>query len=162
LTGCTVNPVTGEKQLSLMSAEQELAVGSEHYVPSQQSQGGRYVVDPELTLYVNEVGKRLATVSDRPNLPYEFVVLNNGVPNAWALPGGKMAINRGLLVHLEDESQLAAVLGHEIVHAAARHGASQNTRNILLQAGMMAAGVAAASSDSQYSALALGALGVGA
>src|SRR5690606_21191723 len=71
-------------------------------------------------------------------------------------------INRGLLVHLEDESQLAAVLGHEIVHAAARHGASQNTRNILLQAGMMAAGVAAASSDSQYSALALGAVGVGA
>lgn len=162
LTACSVNPVTGERQLSLMSAEQEVAVGAQHYVPSQQSQGGRYVVDPELTLYVQQLNKRLAEVSDRPNLPYEIVVLNNGVPNAWALPGGKMAINRGLLVELKDESQLAAVLGHEIVHAAARHGATQQTRNMLLQAGMMAAGVAAAETDSQYGGLAMGALGVGA
>lgn len=162
LTACSINPVTGERQLSLMSAEQEVALGAENYLPSQQSQGGRYVVDPELTLYVQKVAQRLAEVSDRPNLPYEVVVLNNGVPNAWALPGGKMAINRGLLAELEDESQLAAVLGHEIVHAAARHGATQQTRNILLQAGMMAAGVAAAESDSQYGSLAMGALGVGA
>jgi len=161
-TACTVNPVTGDRQLSFMSAEQELALGQQHYVPSQQAQGGRYVVDPDLTVYVNQVGQRLADVSDRPGLPYEFVVLNNDVPNAWALPGGKMAINRGLLVHLEDESQLAAVLGHEVVHAAARHSASQQTRNIMLQAGLLAAGVAAATQESQYGALAVGALGIGA
>lgn len=162
LTACSVNPVTGERQLSLMSAEQEVALGAQHYVPSQQSQGGRYVVDPELNLYVNRINQRLVEVSDQPDLPYEIVVLNNSVPNAWALPGGKMAINRGLLVQLEDESQLAAVLGHEIVHAAARHGATQQTRNMLLQAGMLAAGVAASETDSQYGSLAVGALGVGA
>ena len=107
LIGCAVNPVTGKNQLSFVSAEQEVASGAKNYEPSQQSQGGRYVVDPELTVYVNKVGKKLAAVSDRPQLPYEFVVLNNDVPNAWALPGGKMAINRGLLTKLEDEAQLA-------------------------------------------------------
>lgn len=161
-TACTVNPVTGDRQLSFMSAEQELALGQQHYLPSQQAQGGRYVVDPDLTVYVNRVGQRLAEVSDRPGLPYELVVLNNDVPNAWALPGGKMAINRGLLIHLEDEAQLAAVLGHEIVHAAARHSATQQTRNLMLQAGLLAAGVAAATQESQYGVLAVGALGVGA
>jgi predicted Zn-dependent protease len=115
-----------------------------------------------LTVYVNQVGKKLASVSDRPQLPYEFVVLNNDVPNAWALPGGKMAINRGLLVHLQDEAQLAAVLGHEIVHAAARHGATQQTQNILISTGVMVAGVAASTQDSEYAGLAVGAVGVGA
>ena len=162
LVGCAVNPVTGERQLSLVSAEQELAIGAQHYQPSQQAQGGRYLVDPDLNVYVNEVTQRLAEVSDRPGLPYEVVVLNNGTPNAWALPGGKMAINRGLLVELEDEAQLASVMGHEIVHAAARHGASQQTRNILLQSGMLAAGLAADQANSNYSSLAMGALSAGA
>ncbi|WP_341936926.1 M48 family metalloprotease [Marinimicrobium sp. C2-29] len=162
LGGCSVNPVTGENELSLMSAQQEVSIGAENYMPSKQSQGGRYVVDPDLNLYVNNVMEKLAAESDRPGLPYEIVVLNNGTPNAWALPGGKMAINRGLLVELEDEAQMASVIGHEIVHAAARHGASQATRNILLQTGMMVAGVAASQSDSEYSGLALGAVAAGA
>lgn len=162
LIGCAVNPVTGKNQLSFVSPEQEVAIGAKNYEPSQQSQGGRYVVDPELTVYVNKVGQKLAAVSDRPQLPYEFVVLNNDVPNAWALPGGKMAINRGLLVELKDEAQLAAVLGHEIVHAAARHGASQQTQNILISTGLLAAGVAASTQESEYAGLAVGALGVGA
>jgi predicted Zn-dependent protease len=130
-----VNPVTGENQFSIVSASQEVDIGRKQYIPSQQSQGGRYTVDPELSLYVSSVGKRLAAASDRPNLPYEFVVLNNGVPNAWALPGGKIAVNRGLLTELEDEAQLAAVLSHEIVHAAARHGASQMSQGMLLGLG---------------------------
>lgn len=146
-TACSVNPVTGNKELTFMSAEQEVMQGAQLYGSYQQQQGGKYVVDPELTLYVNSVGQKLARVSDRPELPYEFVVLNNGVPNAWALPGGKIAINRGLLTLLEDESQLAAVLGHEIVHAAARHSARQMTRATLLNVGLMAAGVAAQSSE---------------
>jgi predicted Zn-dependent protease len=161
-SGCAVNPVTGKQQLMFSSQEQDIATGAQHYQPSQQSQGGQYVVDPQLTTYVNQVGKKLAAVSDNPNLPYEFVVLNNDVPNAWALPGGKMAINRGLLVELKDESQLAAVLGHEIVHAAARHSASQQSKGVLVNAGVMLAGVAAMSQDSQYGALAVGAMGVGA
>ena len=160
--GCSVNPVTGSNELSLMSPEQEVAIGEQQYEPSQQSQGGRYVVDPDLNVYVNNVGQKLARVSDRPDLPYEFVVLNNNVPNAWALPGGKIAINRGLLVLLDDESELAAVLGHEIVHAAARHGAQQQTQGTLLNVGLMAAGVALATQDHEAAGLAVGALGVGA
>ena len=118
-TGCAVNPVTGKNELSIISESQELAIGAQQYGPSQQSQGGIYSVDLALTDYVNEVGQRLAAVSDR-KLPYEFIVLNDSVPNAWALPGGKIAINRGLLMPLDSEADLAAVLRHEIVHAAAR------------------------------------------
>jgi predicted Zn-dependent protease len=140
---CSVNPVTGESQLSLISTAEELAIGEENYQPSQQSQGGQYQIDPSVQAYVAEVGRKLAAVSHTPDLPYEFVVLNNSVPNAWALPGGKIAINRGLLVLLQDESELAAVMGHEIVHAAARHGASQMTRGSLLNMGSQIAIIAA-------------------
>jgi predicted Zn-dependent protease len=89
-------------------------------------------------------------------------VLNNDVPNAWAMPGGKLAINRGLMMYLEDEAQLAAVMGHEIVHAAARHGAQQQTQTVLVGAGVLLLGVAAAQKKSEYDILAVGALGVGA
>lgn len=147
ITACAVNPVTGKKEFTIMSSAQEVAVGEQNYRNYQQQQGGRYVVDPELNAYVNNVGQKLVQVSDRPDLPYEFVVINNSVPNAWALPGGKIAINRGLLDLLDDEAQLAAVLGHEIVHAAARHAARQMTQATLLNVGMMAAGVAAQSTD---------------
>jgi predicted Zn-dependent protease len=111
LAGCTINPVTGERELALVSAVDEVAIGEAQYVPSRQMQGGDYVREPELTRYVNDVGQRLAAVSDRA-LPYEFVVLNSSVPNAWALPGGKIAVNRGLLLELGSEAELAAVLGH--------------------------------------------------
>lgn len=141
LMACSTNPVTGQRELTLMSPSQEVAMGEKNYEPYQQTQGGRYVVDPDLNFYVNQVGQKLARVSDRPDLPYEFVVLNNGTPNAWALPGGKIAINRGLLVLLEDEAQLAAVLGHEIVHAAARHSARQMTQATLLNVGVGLASV---------------------
>lgn len=145
--GCSTNPVTGKTELSLYSTQQEIQMGLQNYTPGQQSQGGVYYLDPSLNSYVSRVGKRLAAVSDVPDLPYEFVVLNNGVPNAWALPGGKIAINRGLLVKLEDESELAAVLSHEIVHAAARHGASQMSRGTLFNVGATVAGIAAINTD---------------
>jgi len=138
LTGCSVNPVTGTREFSLVSAEQEVAIGTNNYAPSQQSQGGRYYIDPDLQVYISDIGKKLAAVSGRPNLPYEFVVLNNSTPNAWALPGGKIAVNRGLLLYLDDEAELAAVLGHEIVHAAARHSAAQMTRSTFIGFGAAA------------------------
>jgi predicted Zn-dependent protease len=159
LTACTINPVTGERELALVSAVDEVAIGTEQYAPSRQMQGGDYVREPELTAYVNEVGQKLAAVSDR-DLPYEFVVLNSSVPNAWALPGGKIAVNRGLLLELQSEAELAAVLGHEIVHAAARHGALAMQRGILLQSALAVATVATRKSD--YSDLAVGAAGLGA
>lgn len=159
LAGCSVNPVTGESQLSLIPESQELAMGAEQYQPTQQTQGGKYYVDPELTLYVSEVGKKLAAVSDRPDLPYEFVVLNSGVPNAWALPSGKIAINRGLLVQLQDEAQLASVLGHEIVHAAARHSVQRMQQGMLINAGV--AGLGVALSDNDYAGLIMGGAALG-
>ncbi|MBA3030050.1 MAG: peptidase M48, partial [Desulfobacteraceae bacterium] len=91
LAGCATNPVTGRNELSLVSEARELQVGREQYVPSRQMQGGDYVADPQVGLYVSEVGRKLSAVSDR-NLPYEFKVLNSSSPNAWALPGGKIAV----------------------------------------------------------------------
>ncbi|MEH6606594.1 MAG: M48 family metalloprotease, partial [Pseudomonadales bacterium] len=158
--GCAVNPVTGENELSLVSAQQEVTLGSQQYLPTQQSQGGQYYLDPELTYYVNTVGKELAAKSGRPDLPYEFVVLNNSTPNAWALPGGKIAVNRGLLLELEDEAELAAVLGHEITHAAARHSAQQMSQQMLMGVGLAALQVA--TDDTQYGNLILGSAGLGA
>src|SRR5918993_4762068 len=159
LGGCVINPVTGDRELALVSAEQEIAIGEQQYEPSQQMQGGEYALDPTLTAYVSEVGQKLAAVSDR-QLPYEFVVLNSSVPNAWALPGGKIAVNRGLLRELESEAELAAVLGHEIVHAAARHGALAMQRGLLLQGALLATQVAAQRAD--YGSLAVGAASLGA
>jgi predicted Zn-dependent protease len=159
LTGCVINPVTGDRELALVSAEQEVAIGEQQYAPSQQMQGGDYTLDPALTAYVAGVGQKLAAVSDRA-LPYEFVVLNNSVPNAWALPGGKIAVNRGLLVELQSEAELAAVLGHEIVHAAARHGALAMQRGLLLQGAVLATQVAA--QRGEYGGLTVGAASLGA
>ena len=146
LAACGVNPVTGKKELQFISEGQEVQIGQQNYAPTRQSQGGDFIVLPEVSEYVNEVGQKLAAVSDRP-LPYEFAVLNSSVPNAWALPGGKIAVNRGLLAELENEAELAAVLGHEIVHAAARHGAKAQERGTLLQVGMVAASIGVAMSD---------------
>lgn len=160
LIGCSVNPVTGEKQLSLIGEGQELAMGAEQYTPTQQTQGGQFYIDPELTLYVREVGQKLARVSDRPDLPYEFVVLNSSVPNAWALPGGKIAVNRGLLTKFDDEAQLASVLGHEIVHAAARHSVQRMQKGMLISAGV--AGLGFALSDNEWAGLLMGGAAVGA
>src|SRR5690606_29487053 len=124
------------------------------YLPAQQMQGGRYLVDPGVTAYVQQVGQRLAAHSGI-DLPYEFVVLNNSVPNAWAMPGGKLAINRGLLTELSNEAELAAVLGHEITHAAARHGAKAIERSVVSQAALLAVAIGAA--DKEYVGAALGA-----
>jgi predicted Zn-dependent protease len=153
MSGCSVNPVTGKKELVLVSTAQEIEMGRQNYAPMQQSQGGVYDVDPALTAYVQRVGSKVAAQSG-VNLPYEFVVLNNSVPNAWALPGGKIAVNRGLLTELESEAELAAVLGHEAVHAAARHSAKQQSRAMLMQVGVM--GTAIAASDSDYGNLIAG------
>ncbi len=153
VSGCSVNPVTGKRELGLIGEETERKIGAQQYAPSQQMQGGTLNVDTSINEYVSEVGQRVAAVSDRP-LDYEFTVLNNSVPNAWALPGGKIAINRGLLLELENEAELAAVLGHEVVHAAARHGAKGMERGMLLQGGIIATVIASGNSD--YAQFAVG------
>src|SRR5262245_52245444 len=99
LTSCGINPVTGKREIQFVSEAQEVKIGEQNYAPTRQGEGGDLSVLPDLTAYVNEVGRKLTAVSDR-QLPYEFMVLNNSVPNAWALPGGKIAVNRGLLTEL--------------------------------------------------------------
>lgn len=153
LAGCGTNPVTHKREFQFVSESQEISIGQKNYGPARQQQGGDYIIDPELTAYVQSVGNKLAAVSDR-KLPYEFVVLNDSVPNAWAMPGGKIAFNRGLLYELNSEAELAAVLGHEIVHSAARHGAQNMETGMLLQGAVMAAGIA--SQDHDYASLIVG------
>ncbi len=157
LSGCAVNPVTGKNELVFVPEASEISMGAEQYGPGRQMQGGDYTTHPEIVAYVRSVGQRLAAVSDR-QLPYEFNVINDETPNAWALPGGKIAINRGLLTELNSEAELAAVLGHEIVHSAARHGAKNVERGMLLQGAVLATTVA--TSNSEYAALAAGGAGV--
>lgn len=137
---CSTNPVTGEKNFILPNLNEswERDVGQKMYAPMRQSQGGDYILDSALTDYVESVGGRLAAQASR-DFSYEFHVLNSSVPNAWALPGGKIVVNRGLLTELDSEAELAAVLGHEIVHADAAHGARQQSKGMLTQVGMMAA-----------------------
>ena len=159
LAGCATNPVTGESELAMISESSELQIGREQYSPSRQMQGGDYILDPALTRYVKRVGAGVAEVSDR-RLPYEFAIINDSAPNAWALPGGKIAVNRGLLLELHNEAELAAVLGHEVVHAAARHSAKGIEREIMLQGALDVAGSLAG--NSSYGGLAVGAAALGA
>lgn len=163
LVGCGINPVTGKHEIQFVSQADELKLGETQYAPTRQSEGGDFTVLPELSAYVSEVGQKVAAVSDR-KLPYEFVVLNSSVPNAWALPGGKIAVNRGLLSELRSESELAAVLGHEVVHAAARHGAKAQERATMMSAGTQIAQVVGAVGgvDANLSSLVLEGAGAGA
>ena len=153
---CAVNPVTGQRELSFFDESWELQVGQENYAPLRQSQGGDFVLDAELVAFVQDVNRRVADHADR-DLPYEIEVLNSSVPNAWALPGGKMAINRGLLTEMNSEAELAAVLGHEIVHAAAGHSAQAQSRGALLQGAVILGGVAVgvASDRQDYATVAM-------
>ncbi len=138
LTGCAVNAVTGERNLQFYGEDWEQQVGKEMYAPLKQSQGGDFILDPQLTAYVQSVGNRLANQARRKDqLDFEFSVLNDSTPNAWALPGGKIVVNRGLLMALNSEAELAAVLGHEIVHADAAHGAQAQSKGMLTQIGSM-------------------------
>ena len=143
LAGCAVNPVTGRNELALMTVtpEQEVQLGKESFSQAIQTMGGIYP-DASLNAYVDRVGKRVAARSHRPELNYSFKVVNDSSPNAFALPGGFVAISRGLLVNLENEAQLAAVLGHEVGHVTARHSVQGMQRSTLLNAAVGLAGIA--------------------
>lgn len=117
--GCSTNPVTGRREFIFISTEQEIMLGEEAAGQFEQDLGGP-VPSGILQSYVRRIGKEVSDVSDRP-MPYEFTLLASDVPNAFALPGGKIFITAGLMRRMTNERQLAAVLGHETVHVAAKH-----------------------------------------
>jgi predicted Zn-dependent protease len=137
-TGCAVNPVTGERQLMLMTEDQEITVDQENS-PHQFSSDYGPSQDQALNSYINQVGNDLASQSHRPDMPYSFRAVNATYVNAYAFPGGSIAATRGILLELENEAELAGLLGHEIGHVNARHTASRMTKAVLIQ-GLVAIG----------------------
>jgi predicted Zn-dependent protease len=134
LSACVRNPVTGKRQLSLVSKDQEIALGKEGAAQVEQSIG-KYP-DPQVQAYVESVGKRMAAASERPDLPWRFTVLDDPTVNAFALPGGPVFVTRGILTYMTSEAELASVMGHEIGHITARHSAEQLSKAQLAQLGL--------------------------
>lgn len=135
LESCAVNPVTGKKELMLMSEDQEIALGVQSD-PSIVASFGLYE-DKEMQDFISSKGQEMAKVSHRPQLNYEFKVLDSPVINAFALPGGFVYFTRGIMAHFNNEAEFAGVLGHEIGHITARHGASQQSKAMLAQVGLI-------------------------
>jgi predicted Zn-dependent protease len=133
LTGCATNPVTGKSQLMLMSEQQEIEI-DKNYAPVQFSSDYGKVQDPALSAYVQQTGKRLTGQTHRPQMPYSFQVVNATYINAYAFPGGSIAITRGILLSIDNEAELAALMGHELGHVNARHTAQQMSKGKLTQA----------------------------
>lgn len=131
---CATNPVTGKKQVSLLSEAEELAIGQQQDTEIRREMG--VYDDPALQRYVSDVGLNIARTSHRPNLPWSFTIVDSPAINAFALPGGYVYVTRGLLAYLDDEAELAGVLGHEIGHVTARHAAQAYTRQAEANVGL--------------------------
>jgi len=136
---CATNPATGKSEISLVSESQEIAMGNETVV-SVHATIGTYP-DSNLQRYVRGIGTRLAGVAERPALPWHFEVVDDPTVNAFAAPGGKIFVTRGILPFLGSEAELSGVLGHEIGHVTARHTARQITRQQLAGVGLIAGSI---------------------
>ena len=140
LVTCATNPVTGRRELSLVSESQEIAMGQEAAQQVIASIG--VVPDSALQRYVSGLGLTLARASERPNLPWSYTVLDDPTVNAFALPGGPVFITRGILSHMNSEAQLVSVLGHESGHITAKHSVQQMSQAQLAQIGLIAVVIA--------------------
>ncbi len=150
LGACAVNPVTGQREIALMSEAQEVQLGAS----SDESIVAQYglVEDQSLSSYIRDIGQAMVPVSHRPSLAFEFRLLDDPVVNAFALPGGYVYITRGILAYLNSESALAGVMGHEIGHVAARHGVKRYTKQTILGLGL-GVGSALSSDFAEYAGL---------
>src|SRR5207248_7500944 len=135
LCSCFRNPATGKMQLDLLSESQEVELGKQAKQEAEQAYG-IYKEKPELNQYIADIGKQLSQESGRPNLPWSYEIVDDASVNAFALPGGPIFITRGILGHLNTEAELAAVLGHETGHVAARHSANQMSKAQVAQLGL--------------------------
>ena len=149
LAGCQAAPVTGRQQLIVLPESQDAQLGLDAY--QQILSESKISNDPVLNRRVQEVGRRIAAVSPHPEWDWQFTVIENDEPNAFALPGGKVGVNTGLFQVAKNDDQLAAVIGHEVAHAVARHGAERMSQQILLQTGLAGLGIA---TDQAYAQLA--------
>jgi predicted Zn-dependent protease len=131
--GCATDPVTGKKQFMLVSEDTEIQIDKQ-YAPLQFSTDYGSVQDSKLNRYVSQVGNKMAASSHRPHMPYSFRVVNATYINAYAFPGGSIAATRGIMLSLDNEAELAALLGHELGHVNARHSAEQMSKGQLTQA----------------------------
>ncbi len=137
--GCATNPVTGKKELSFVSESQELQAGEQSKAATEATYG--YYEDPKWTARVDSLGRRMAAVSHRPELKWEFFVLDDPTVNAFAAPGGFIYITRGILAQFNSEAQLAGVMGHEIGHVTAKHYSAAATREQIAGLGIGVASI---------------------
>lgn len=159
-TGCLTVPETGRRQVMLISSQQEMQLGFSAF--QQMKKETPVSRDPALTAMVQRVGRRIAAVAELPGSQWEFVVFDSKEANAFCLPGGKVGIYTGILPITKDEAGLATVIGHEIAHAVARHGAERMSEGLLLQTGGGLLGAGLANSDPRTRVLVLTAYGLGA
>ena len=152
LSGCATAPVTGRRQLILISDSQAAALGAQSYSSIKSEQ--QVSRDRTLNRVVQTVGQRIAAVSGQPGLAWEFTVFEDESPNAFALPGGKVGVNSGLFKVAKTEHQLAAVMGHEVAHAIARHSSERISQQVLLQTGLQGASAIAGPGAQAYVQLA--------
>ena len=155
---CATVPHTQRRALILVSPGQEATMGEEAYkqilAQEKLSQNKRWV------LIVDKVGRNLARVSDMPNLNWEFKLIESPQKNAFCLPGGKVAVYTGIMEVAQNEAGLAAIMGHEIAHAIARHGAERMTQVLLLNMGLSMADVSL--QNTEHRELILAAIGLSA
>jgi predicted Zn-dependent protease len=133
--GCTTEPITGRKQLSFVGAGQEMQLGVAEFDKLKQSTPINH--DPKINEMVKRVGNKIAAAAanDLPNAEWEFVVFESKEANAFCLPGGKVGVYTGILPITQNEAGLATVLGHEVAHAAAHHGAERMSQALAAQTG---------------------------
>lgn len=136
INSCAVNPVSGKRQVVLMSESQEIAMGKEAD-PQIIQQFGLYE-NKALQSFITDKGKEMAAISHRPGLNYEFKIVDSEILNAFAVPGGYVYFTRGIMAHFNNEAEFAGVLGHEIGHITARHSVEQQRNSILGQLGLIA------------------------
>jgi predicted Zn-dependent protease len=136
LVGCQTAPVTGRQQLILLSVGDENRMGITAYEEILKDE--KLSQDPELNALVKRVGQRIAAVAERPEFAWEFRVIDKDVANAFALPGGKVAVYTGILKYTQTEAGLAVVMGHEVAHALARHGGERVSQSMIAQLGLAA------------------------
>jgi len=145
VAGCSTVPYTNRSQLMLMSESDDLQLGAAAY--GQVLKKSKVVHDPQITDVVQRVGQRIAAAADKPEYHWEFTVIDDPKQaNAFCLPGGKVAVYTGIFPIARDNAGLAAVIGHEVAHALARHGAERMSQGTLLQVGGAAVAVAAGAS----------------